>query len=77
MRTHENLEVRKKSVDFVVEVYRLTENFPKEEKYGLISQISRAAVSIPANIAEGAARTSEKEFLYFLSNAQGSASEIN
>jgi four helix bundle protein len=76
MRTHEKLEVWKKAVDFVVEIYKVTENFPKEEKFGLISQIRRALVSIPANIAEGAARTSEKEFLYFLSNSQGSASEV-
>jgi four helix bundle protein len=75
-RTHEKLEVWKKAVDFVVEIYKVTEDFPKEEKFGLISQIRRAFVSIPANIAEGAARTSEKEFLYFLSNSQGSASEV-
>ena len=70
MRTHEKLEVWKKAVDFVVEIYKVTEDFPNEEKFGLISQIRRASVSIPANIAEGAARTSEKEFLYFLSNSQ-------
>ena len=77
MRTHEKLEVWKKSVDFVVEIYKVTEDFPKEEKFGLTSQIRRASVSIPANIAEGAARTSEKEFLYFLSISQGSASEVS
>jgi len=77
MRTHENLEVWKKAVDFVVLVYKGTENFPSEEKFGLTSQIRRASVSIPSNIAEGAARTSEKEFLYFLSNSQGSASEVS
>ncbi len=77
MRTHENLEVWKKAVDFVVLIYKVTENFPTEEKFGLTSQIRRASVSIPSNIAEGAARTSNKEFLYFLSNAQGSASEVS
>ena len=77
MRPHENLEVWKKSVDFVVLVYRATESFPTDERFGLTSQIRRASVSIPSNIAEGAARASSKEFLYFLSNAQGSASEVS
>ena len=77
MRTHENLEVWKKSVDFVVEIYKLTNYFPTEEKFGLTSQLRRASVSIPSNIAEGAARNSEKEFLYFLSNSQGSTSEVS
>ena len=77
MRSHHNLDAWKKSVDFVVEIYRATETFPKEEKFGLTSQIRRAAVSIPANIAEGAARKSDKEFLQFLSIAQGSASEVD
>ena len=63
-------------MDFVVDVYRVTDRFPKDEKFGLTSQIRRAAVSIPANIAEGAARRSLKEFRRFLSNAQGSASEL-
>jgi four helix bundle protein len=76
MRPHETLEAWRQSVDFVVSIYRITEAFPKEEKFGLTSQIRRAAVSIPANIAEGAGRHSEKEFAYFLSNAQGSASEL-
>ncbi|HMF55119.1 MAG TPA: four helix bundle protein [Pyrinomonadaceae bacterium] len=76
MRPHEKLDVWKRAVDFVVVVYKATEMFPKEEKFGLTSQIRRAAVSIPANIAEGAARSSAKEFIYFLSNAQGSASEL-
>jgi len=76
MRPHEKLDVWNKAIDFVVTIYRATESFPKEEKFGLTSQIRRAAVSIPANIAEGAARQSSKEFAYFLSNAQGSASEL-
>lgn len=76
MRSHHNLDVWKKAVEFVVEVYKVTDSFPKEEKFGLTSQIRRAAISIPANIAEGAARKSDKEFINFLSIAQGSASEI-
>ncbi len=76
MRPHEKLDVWKKSIDLVVSVYRLTENFPSEEKFGLTSQIRRAAVSIPANIAEGAARESDKDFGRFLSIAQGSTSEV-
>jgi four helix bundle protein len=76
MRPHENLDAWSKAIDLVVVVYKRTESFPKEEKFGLTSQIRRAAVSIPANVAEGAARNSEKEFAYFLSNAQGSASEL-
>ena len=76
MRPHENLDAWAKAVDFVVAVYKVTEPFPKEEKFGLTSQIRRAAVSVPANIAEGAARKSPKEFVQFLSNAQGSASEV-
>jgi len=76
VRPHEKLEVWQTAVDFVIAVYKLTESFPREEKFGLTSQIRRAAVSIPANIAEGAARQSGKEFIHFLSMAQGSASEL-
>lgn len=77
MRPHERLNVWRKSVDFVVNVYRLTDSFPNEEKFGLTSQIRRAAVSVSANIAEGAGLQSVKEFVHFLSNAQGSASELS
>jgi four helix bundle protein len=76
MRPHEKLDVWRKAIDFVEEVYRATETFPKEEKFGLTAQVRRAAVSVPANIAEGAARRSDKEFAYFLSVAEGSASEV-
>jgi four helix bundle protein len=76
MRPHEKLEVWAKAVEFVVTIYQKTSAFPSEEKFGLTSQVRRAAVSIPANIAEGAARQTSKEFLHFLSIAQGSASEL-
>jgi len=65
MRPHEKLEVWKRAIEFVVTVYKMTESFPRDERFGLISQIRRAAVSVPANIAEGAARHSSKEFRYF------------
>lgn len=77
MRSHESLEVWRRAVDFVVLIYRITESFPSDERFGLVSQLRRAAVSIPANIAEGAARDYPKEKLRFISIAQGSASEVS
>ena len=76
MRPHQKLEAWIKALELVTDVYKKTEHFPREERYGLTSQIRRAAVSIPANIAEGAGRYSKKEFAHFLSNSQGSASEL-
>jgi four helix bundle protein len=76
MRPHQKLEAWIKALELVLEVYKGTEHFPREERYGLTGQIRRAAVSIPANIAEGAGRHSQKEFAHFLSNSQGSASEL-
>lgn len=76
MRPHEKLDVWKRSMELVVRIYKATEVFPTHERYGLTSQIRRAAVSIPANISEGAARQSLKEFAHFLSIAQGSGSEL-
>ena len=76
MKTHKDLDVWKKSIDFVTLIYKTTANFPNNEIYGITSQIRRSAVSIPSNIAEGAARTSLKEFDYFLSVSLGSISEI-
>lgn len=58
MRPHEKLDVWKRAVKLVISVYKTTESFPVHERYGLTSQIRRAAVSIPANVAEGAARNS-------------------
>lgn len=76
MKTHHNLDVWKKSIDLVTAIYKVTELYPKSELYGLTSQIRRCAVSVPSNIAEGAARTSTKEFAQFLSIALGSIAEL-
>ncbi len=64
-------------MDLVILVYRATSRFPQSEQYGLTSQLRRAAVSVPANIAEGAARNGSKEFLHFLGIASGSLSELD
>ena len=76
MKTHKDLIVWQKSIDFVTEVYKVTSDFPREETYGLTSQLRRAAVSVPSNIAEGAARKSDKEYVRFLFIARASAAEI-
>ena len=76
MKTHKDLDAWKKALAFVTEIYTITRDFPLEERYGLTNQIRRAAVSIPSNIAEGAARNHDKEFVQFLYIALGSASEI-
>ena len=76
VESYRDLIVWQKSMELVERVYRMTRVFPKEELYGLSSQIRRAAVSIPSNIAEGQARKSTAEFLNFLSIAQGSRAEV-
>ncbi len=76
VKTHKDLEVWKKPIDLVEEVYKITEKFSQKEKYGLTFQMRNAAISIPSNIAEGAARNSTKEFIQFLYIALGSLSEL-
>jgi four helix bundle protein len=76
MKSYRELEVWKKSMDFSVEIYRLTKCFPGYELYGLCSQLRRAAISIPSNISEGASRHSTKEFVQFLYISNGSLSEV-
>jgi len=76
MKTHCDLNVWNDSIDLVKEIYKITIKFLKEEIYGLTSQIKRAVISIPSNIAEGAARQTDKEFIQFLYIALGSSSEV-
>lgn len=73
---HKDLEVWKKAMDLVEQIYLLTSTFPSSELYGLTNQLHRAAVSIPSNIAEGSARKGDKELLYFINVATGSLAEI-
>ena len=76
MRNFRELEVWKQSMQFVTKVYAVTEQFPKDEKYGLISQMNRSAVSVPANIAEGCSRKTAIDFARFLEIAIGSSFEL-
>lgn len=70
------LKIWSKAIKLATEIYKVTGNFPSDEKYGLTSQIRRCAVSIPSNIAEGAGRNSSGEFLQFLGISNGSAYEL-
>ncbi len=76
MHNFKELKIWNKSIDITVDVYQETSSFPGEEKFNLISQIRRSAVSIPSNIAEGAGRNSDKEFNQFLGIAKGSSFEL-
>ncbi len=76
VRSYKDLVAWQKAMALVTEVYRASQGFPKEELFALMSQIRRAVVFRPSNIAEGHARTSKKEFQYFLSNARGSLAEL-
>ncbi len=75
-QSYKQLIAWRKSMDLVTEIYEVTRTFPREEMYGLTSQLRRAAVSVPSNIAEGQARYSHREFHRFLTNARGSLAEI-
>jgi four helix bundle protein len=76
MHNYNNLHIWQQAMDLVVDIYKLTSAFPIEEKYGLASQMNRAAVSIPSNIAEGAGRNSDKDFSHFISMSIGSMNEL-
>ena len=76
VRTHKDLEIWKMGIELVEKIYKGTSDFLREEIYGITSQMQRAAVSIPSNIAEGAARNSGKEFIQFSYISLGSLSEL-
>ena len=76
MKTHKDLEIWERGIALVEAIYEVASKFPREEVYGLTSQLKRSAVSYPSNIAEGAARSSKKEFVQFLYIALGSLSEL-
>ena len=76
MGDYKTLDVWKRSIDVTKEIYVVTKRFPKDELYGLVSQMRRAAVSVASNIAEGCGRKTEKEFVTFLYNAMGSLKEV-
>jgi len=76
IKSFQDLNIWKESHQLVLEIYKITENFPKEESYALTSQLRRASASIPTNIAEGMGRNTTKELLSFLYNSRGSLSEV-
>ena len=76
MHNFKELKSWQKAIDFCLDICKLTGSFPSEEKFGLTSQLRRAGVSVPSNIAEGSGRNSDKEFLHFLSIATGSSYEV-
>src|SRR3989339_288726 len=76
LKSYENLIVWQKSMDLVIMIYEITNKFPDCEKYGLTTQMRRAAISIPSNIAEGSKRSTRKDFRYFINTAYGSGAEL-
>lgn len=77
MHNYKNLHIWQEGINLARKIYEVTANFPANEKYGIVSQMTRAAVSIPSNIAEGAGRNSNKDFANFLSIAIGSIFELH
>ena len=76
-KPHKRLKAWQLSMDIAVDVYKISDKFPSDERFGLVSQVRRCGVSVPSNIAEGAGRNTKKEFVYFLHIAQGSLSELD
>jgi len=76
MRNFKELKIWQKGFEIAIKVFELTNGFPKEEKYGIVSQITRSAVSIPSNIAEGSSRSSEKDYNRYLEISLGSSFEL-
>jgi four helix bundle protein len=76
-RPHKKLLAWQKAIELVTEIYRITDRFPKKEEFGLVTQLRRAAVSVPSNIAEGLTRKTNRDKLHFLNIAQASPSEID
>jgi four helix bundle protein len=77
IKNYKDLDIWKRSIGVVENIYKISKNFPKEEMYGLTSQLRRSAVSIPSNIAEGFARFSNKEYKHFLFISLGSCAELS
>uniref|UniRef100_A0A7C4Y4E2 Four helix bundle protein n=1 Tax=candidate division WOR-3 bacterium TaxID=2052148 RepID=A0A7C4Y4E2_UNCW3 len=77
MKPHKKLDIWGKSIRFVTLLYKKLQKFPNEEQFGLSMQLKRAAISIPSNIAEGAARKSKKDYVHYLYIARGSISEVD
>ncbi|MFH1386488.1 MAG: four helix bundle protein [bacterium] len=76
MRDYKNIKAYQLAAELVIEIYKVTKAFPKEEIYGLTSQLRRAAVSVPTNIAEGASRNHKRDYLQFLYISRGSLAEV-
>jgi four helix bundle protein len=77
IRSHRDLIAWQKGMDLIEQVYQVTRRFPQDERFGLVSQIRRAAVSIPSNIAEGFGRRTKQDYMRFLDMARGSANELD